>query len=99
MLLFKCIQNGLCLMCFFRVGLDGISDWSDLLCDPLNQRVAWFNSPRDLLGLSLKSLGLSYNTGISEIRKIKDSGDMTMEERARKRVREFKDNSLVFSNT
>jgi len=87
-------------MCFFfRAGLDGISDWSDLLCDQLNQRVAWFNSPRDLIGLSLKSLGLSYNTGIGELRRIKQNGDLKMEEVARKRVEEFRDNSLVFSNT
>eukprot|EP00210_Caulerpa_lentillifera_P003894 g3720.t1 len=82
-----------------KVGLDGIFDWSDLLHSKLRNRIAWFNSPRDLTGVTLKSLGLSYNTGLSELKRTRYQGNKTLQEVARERIQGFKDNSLVFSNT
>lgn len=52
------------------------------------------NSPRHLAGLSLKSLGASFNTGMKAL---KSKGNPSLEE-AKDRIDAFKDQSLVFSN-
>jgi putative spermidine/putrescine transport system substrate-binding protein len=38
-----------------------IKDWSDLLDPRLKGRVAFMESPRELVGVALKTLGLGYN--------------------------------------
>lgn len=38
-----------------------IHDWSDLLQPRLKGRLAFLDSPRELVGVALKTLGLPYN--------------------------------------
>lgn len=38
------------------------SDWSDLWREELRDRISLLNQPREVIGLTLKSLGKSYNT-------------------------------------
>ncbi|MEH2208504.1 MAG: extracellular solute-binding protein [Nostoc sp.] len=38
-------------------------DWSDLWRDGMQQRISLLNQPREVIGLVLKKLGKSYNTG------------------------------------
>lgn len=44
-----------------------VLDWDDLLRPALRQRVAFVDSPRELVGVALKTLGLSYNAGPAEL--------------------------------
>ncbi|MBF2097911.1 MAG: extracellular solute-binding protein [Gloeomargaritaceae cyanobacterium C42_A2020_066] len=46
-----------------RFGDNPPQDWSDLWQPALKQRLALVDHPREVLGLTLKSLGESYNTG------------------------------------
>ncbi len=46
-----------------------IHDWSDLLQPRLKGRLAFLDSPRELVGVALKTLGLPYNCTDSQLRK------------------------------
>ena len=47
---------------------DGLAftDWPDLLQPRLRGRVAFIESPRELVGVALKTLGLSYNARLED---------------------------------
>jgi putative spermidine/putrescine transport system substrate-binding protein len=38
------------------------TDWSDLWCEDLRDRISIIDQPREVIGLTLKKLGYSYNT-------------------------------------
>ena len=44
-----------------------ITDWDDLLLPGLKGRIAFIDSPRELVGVALKTLGLSYNATAADI--------------------------------
>ncbi|KAI8106845.1 hypothetical protein M9434_001499 [Picochlorum sp. BPE23] len=44
-----------------------ISDWDDLLNPKLKNRIAFMDSPRELIGIALKTLGLSYNADVEAL--------------------------------
>ena len=44
-----------------------ISDWDDLLLPGLKNRIACIDSPREVVGIALKTLGLGYNATLSDI--------------------------------
>lgn len=44
-----------------------ISDWDDLLSSKLKNRIAFMDSPRELIGIALKTLGLSYNADLAAL--------------------------------
>jgi hypothetical protein len=46
-----------------------IRDWSDLLQPALRGRVAFSDSPRELVGIALKTLGLPFNATATEARR------------------------------
>ncbi|MEL7476395.1 MAG: substrate-binding domain-containing protein [Cyanobacteria bacterium J06642_12] len=46
---------------------DPIEDWGDLWRSELAQKVALPDSPREVVGLTLKSLGLSYNSSLADL--------------------------------
>lgn len=50
-----------------RWGGKPITDWDDLLHPALQGRVAFIDSPRELVGVALKTLGLRYNASIEEM--------------------------------
>lgn len=45
-----------------------VADWSDLLQPRLRGRLGFTDSPRELVGVALKTLGLSYNSRASDLR-------------------------------
>ncbi|HAZ46364.1 MAG TPA: polyamine ABC transporter substrate-binding protein [Cyanobacteria bacterium UBA11369] len=47
---------------FESAGLKPPTDWSDLWREELRSRISLLNQPREVIGLTLKQLGLSYNT-------------------------------------
>lgn len=47
---------------FKSAGLKPPTDWSDLWREDLKGRISLLNQPREVIGLTLKKLGLSYNT-------------------------------------
>ncbi|KAL4444599.1 hypothetical protein ABPG77_002416 [Micractinium sp. CCAP 211/92] len=50
-----------------RAGMpEGIRDWADLLTPQLKGRVAFIDSPRDVVGAALKTLGLGFNASAAE---------------------------------
>lgn len=44
-----------------------INDWSDLLQPRLRGRIGFTDSPRELVGVALKTLGMSYNGRPSDL--------------------------------
>lgn len=44
-----------------------INDWSDLLQPRLRGRIGFTDSPRELVGVALKTLGMSYNSRPSDL--------------------------------
>ena len=70
-----------------------ISDWDDLLLPGLKGRVAFIDSPRELVGVALKTLGLPYRATAADLA---SCGITTSDliERVRKLVGQIK----VFSN-
>ncbi|KAG7666766.1 hypothetical protein KSW81_000539 [Nannochloris sp. 'desiccata'] len=70
-----------------------ISDWDDLLLPGLKGRVAFIDSPRELVGVALKTLGLPYRATAADLA---SCGVTTADliERVRKLVGQIK----VFSN-
>ena len=44
-----------------------MEDWSDLLQPRLRGRIGFTESPRELVGVALKTLGLSYNSRPSDL--------------------------------
>ena len=61
-----------------RVRRDGrpIEDWPDLLQPRLKGRVAFVESPRELVGVALKTLGLSFNSRLEDL----DDAGVTLEQ-------------------
>lgn len=48
-------------------------DWSDLWRPELRDRISLLDQPREVIGLTLKKLGLSYNTSdLSKVKKLKE---------------------------
>lgn len=47
---------------FQEAGYDPPTDWDDLWREELRDRVSLLNNPREIIGLTLKKLGASYNT-------------------------------------
>lgn len=47
---------------FRQAGYDPPTDWSDLWREELRDRVSLLDQPREVIGLTLKKLGKSYNT-------------------------------------
>lgn len=47
---------------FRQAGYDPPTDWEDLWREELRDRISLLNQPREVIGLTLKKLGLSYNT-------------------------------------
>lgn len=47
---------------FKSLGLKPPEDWSDLWRDDLQERISLLDQPREVIGLTLKKLGKSYNT-------------------------------------
>lgn len=45
-----------------------LSDWGDLLVPALTRKIAFMDAPRELVGIALKTLGMSYNSSISDVR-------------------------------
>ncbi|MDR9404273.1 MAG: extracellular solute-binding protein, partial [Halothece sp. Uz-M2-17] len=43
-------------------GYDPLTDWKDLWREELRHRISLLNQPREVIGLTLKKLGASYNT-------------------------------------
>ena len=50
-----------------RWGNTRISDWDDLLSSKLKHKIAFMDSPRELIGIALKTLGLSYNADVAAL--------------------------------
>ncbi|KAI3429510.1 hypothetical protein D9Q98_005599 [Chlorella vulgaris] len=71
-----------------------IRDWADLLQPQLRGRVAFMDSPRDVVGVALKTLGLPFNASASDIRRC----GLT-EEDVRSRVQRLVKQVRVFSST
>ena len=70
-----------------------ISDWDDLLLPGLKGRIAFIDSPRELVGVALKTLGLPYRATADDLASCGITpADLT--ERVRKLVGQIK----VFSN-
>ncbi|KAL4427736.1 hypothetical protein ABPG75_001825 [Micractinium tetrahymenae] len=44
----------------------GIQDWADLLAPQLKGRVGFIDSPRDVVGVAMKTLGLGFNASAAE---------------------------------
>jgi spermidine/putrescine-binding protein len=51
-----------------RWGGRGIRDWEDLLQPRLQGRLAFVDSPRELVGVALKTLGLPFNARAADLR-------------------------------
>ena len=47
---------------FRQAGYDPPTDWGDLWREELRDRISLLNQPREVIGLTLKKLGFSYNT-------------------------------------
>ena len=45
-----------------------IEDWGDLLQPQLAGRIAWVDSPREFVGVALKTLGLGFNASAADLR-------------------------------
>lgn len=50
-----------------RRGGAPITSWSDLLDPRLTKRLAFLESPRELVGVALKTMGLGYNTKPAQV--------------------------------
>lgn len=70
-----------------------LTDWDDLLDPRLSNKIAFMNSPRELVGIALKTLGLRYNSSVTEM---KDCGVST--EDVRHRVSRLISQAKVVSN-
>ncbi|CAG9467647.1 unnamed protein product [Pedinophyceae sp. YPF-701] len=47
---------------FDKAGLRPVTDWTDLFQEGLERRIAVVQSPRELVGITLKSMGMGFNT-------------------------------------
>lgn len=70
-----------------------IRDWSDLLQPALRGRVAFSESPRELVGIALKTLGLPFNATAADVRRAGVSRDAL-----RERVSALRAQARLFSN-
>ncbi|KAI7842702.1 hypothetical protein COHA_003633 [Chlorella ohadii] len=52
-----------------KLGRGGVRDWRDLLQPALRGRVGFIDSPRDVIGAALKTLGLGYNSSAADLRR------------------------------
>lgn len=57
---------------FREAGYDPLTDWEDLWREELQEKISLLNHPREVIGLTLKKLGESYNTenleGVSNLK-------------------------------
>lgn len=56
-----------------------ITDWDDLLLPGLRGRVGCFDSPREFVGIALKTLGMGYNSTISDMKRCGIDENMLLE--------------------
>ena len=71
-----------------------ISDWDDLLMPALGRRIAFMDSPREIVGIALKTLGMSYNSSSLDMRRCGISEDDVI-----RRVAALVSQARVISNT
>jgi putative spermidine/putrescine transport system substrate-binding protein len=58
---------------FKELGLQPPKDWDDLWREELRDRISLLDQPREVIGLTLKKLGHSYNTtNLSQVPKLKE---------------------------
>jgi putative spermidine/putrescine transport system substrate-binding protein len=57
---------------FKELGLKPPKDWEDLWREELRDRISLLDQPREVIGLTLKKLGHSYDTNLSQVPKLKD---------------------------
>ena len=70
-----------------------ITDWDDLLLPGLKGRIAFIDSPRELVGVALKTLGLGYNSTVADM-----AACGVSESDVATRVKRLIDQVKVFSN-
>lgn len=61
-----------------RWGGEPIADWDDLLKPSLKGRIGFFDSPREFVGIALKTLGLQYNSTVEDMNACGVDEDMLM---------------------
>ena len=77
----------------YRGGGLRLADWDDLLDPRLSNRIAFMDSPREIIGIALKTLGLRYNASAAEARSCGVSADDL-----RRRVGRLVSQAKVISN-
>jgi len=77
----------------YRGGGLRLADWDDLLDPRLSNRIAFMDSPREIIGIALKTLGLRYNASAAEKRSCGVSADDL-----RRRVGRLVSQAKVISN-
>ena len=69
-------------------------DWDDLLKPSLRRKIAFMDSPREIVGIALKTLGMSYNSNVTDMKHCGVSEDDVM-----RRVAALVSQARVVSNT
>lgn len=76
-----------------RRGGHEIKDWSDLLQPRLRGRLAFLDSPREFVGVALKTLGLPYNCTYAQLK----ASHITLQQ-LKQRLRQLYDQVRLFSS-
>lgn len=80
-------------VCWCRTKLTKIEDWSDLMHPSLKNRISFLDSPREFFGVTLKTLGMGYNSSPFELKSQNITEDVLT-----RRIHDLRDQVLVFSN-